>query len=147
MASAQISENAPYGNSEDLGFFGQSRNSIHHFAILMEYGISDDLSIELQGIYERAGVQGGVYHFPVLAKYYTTKKLYVLGGPAVDFFLNETSGQPLPSRISGVLGAGYDVKENLFLQLQGDFTIQEFNKKSNVFSRPNTLTVTSGFKF
>ncbi|MGB5819428.1 MAG: hypothetical protein WBG90_08065 [Saonia sp.] len=144
---AQVDENEPFTtSSEDIGFFGESRAKVYHFDLLQEYSLSQQFSVQLQGIYERVGL-GGTYHFPLLGKYYVTKKGYLLGGPAVDFYQNEASGQIRPTRLSGVLGAGYDVKENFFLQAQGDFTIQRFSKKFDRAPRPNMLTLSSGFKF
>lgn len=152
IGSAQKNETDPFTttsidqNTDDIGFIGESLKRVYHFDVLKEYGISEKFGMQLQAIYERT-VAGGTYHFPFVGKYYVTEKGYLLGGPAVDFYLNEVLGQVMPTRLSRVIGAGYDVKENFFLQVQGDFKIKGFNKGFDVAPRPNTLTLTSGLKF
>ncbi|WP_430968969.1 hypothetical protein [Spongiimicrobium sp. 2-473A-2-J] len=145
---AQVRETNPFTTTaDDLGFFGEAIEKVYLFDALQEYSLSEKFRVQLQGIYVRE-LEGGTYHFPLMGKYYLSEKVYVLGGPTLDFFRTAGTGEMRPTGFGTAAGAGYDVNKNFFIQAQGDFKVKRFNTEFDKAPRPNSmLTITSGFKF
>jgi Outer membrane protein beta-barrel domain len=143
------------GGLNVANFIGDvSNNAIRtgvHAGLVAEFVISDKFSIQPELLYSGQGFTntGGVgferskfdyINLPVLAKFYLTKQLTLETGPQIGFLVsaknrtnitNLTIGDQKTVDLGLNLGAGFELKNNVFFQARYNLGLSNINNSSN----------------
>jgi Outer membrane protein beta-barrel domain len=126
------------------------RTSVH-FGLVTEFIISDKFSLQPELLYSGQGLTntGGLgynrskfdyINLPILAKFYLTKQLSLETGPQIGFLISAKSRTNVSNLSIGNqkkvdfglnLGAGYELKNNVFFQARYNLGLTNINDSSN----------------
>lgn len=120
-----------------------------HKSFMMQYGVTNSLKLELKGFYDTY-ILSERFRSSVLAKVYINEKLYLLSGLETEVATEKTGVEQTPYRLGFIAGAGYDVSENLIIELKSNVQLN----KSNIgafgetqVTMPSVYTIGSKWKF
>jgi len=120
-----------------------------HKSFMVQYGVSKSFQLELQGFYDTY-ILSERFRSSVLAKVYMNKRLYLLGGLETGIATENAGVAQTPYRLGFIAGAGYDVSENLMIELKSNVQLN----KSNIgalgetqVTMPSVYTIGSKWKF
>ena len=120
-----------------------------HSSFLVQYGFSESAQLELQGFYDTYLLTNR-FRTSLLGKIYLDEKAYLLSGFDTEIEISKYGNKPVPPRLGFVNGVGYDVKDNLMLEVKSNLQLN--NTKMGLFGEsqikmPSVFTIGSKLKF
>lgn len=126
-----------YSKNQNLTITGFSYpiflNEEKHASFLVNYPLSNQLHMELQGFYDTYLVSNR-FRLNLSLKQYLTEKLYVIGGVEIEAGDYKQILPSQPPRIGAVMGFGYDVLNNF--AIEGKFNAQLNNSLMGAYGEP-----------
>lgn len=126
-----------------------SANGDVHKSFMVQYGISRDTQLELQGFYDTYLLTER-FRTSLVGKIYLSNKLYLFSGIEVETATSMNGDYPSPYQLGFVAGTGYDVNENFMIEIKSN--VQLNNANIGVFGEsliemPTVYTIGSKWKF
>lgn len=119
-------------------------NNEMHSAFEVNYKLSEDFELELQGFYDTYRL-ADVFKAPLMIKWNLSDKLYLLSGSEIFIEQDKLRSRPPVLKVYMVNGMGYDINRNMMLEAKHDL---HFNKSNfGVYSVPNLFSLTGKYRF
>lgn len=143
------------------GATGTTAKMTFHIGGLLEYKASDKFAIQPELVYSNQGCKfdGGsldltYINIPVMAKYYVGETFNIQAGPQIGLLMSaKSAGVDVKEGYNTTdfglnLGAGYDLNENMMLDLRYNMGLSAVNKDtSEETGKNNVISVSFGYKF
>ncbi len=143
------------------GATGTSAKTTFHIGGLLEFKASDKFAIQPELVYSNQGCTytGGsidltYINIPVMAKYYVGETFNIQAGPQIGLLMSAKEGgadvkDGYNTTDFGLnLGAGYDLNENMMLDLRYNMGMSALNKDTTYETyKNNVISVSFGYKF
>ncbi|MGB2761456.1 MAG: hypothetical protein WBC58_15965 [Maribacter stanieri] len=134
VSKGQVKENPPISNlpSSLIGLsitghaYPDSAFGDVHKSLLVQYGLSKSTKIELQGFYDTYLLTER-FRSSLLAKVYLSERLYVIGGLEAEVATENAGIGSTPYRLGFVAGLGYDVDQNLMIEVKANIQLNDPN--------------------
>ena len=134
---AQKIEDPPTTNSSSFTSLSIAGNSYpiflnreEHSSFTINYGISKQALLELQGFYNTYLLTNRV-RTSLTGKVYLNDKLHLFSGLDLELEASKYGRPPQPYRLGSLMGAGYDVNDNLMFEAKSN--IQLNNSKMGLY--------------
>jgi hypothetical protein len=143
------------------GATGSSSKTTFHIGGLLEFKASDKFAIQPELVYSNQGCTypgGGIdltyINIPVMAKYYVAETFNIQAGPQIGLLMSaKLNGADYKELCNSTdfglnLGAGYDLNENMMLDLRYNMGMSVINKDTAAGTyKNNVISVSFGYKF
>jgi len=132
------------GNAYPISALGEL-----HKSFLLKYVLSTATQVELQGFYDTYTITER-FRSSLLGKVYINEKLYLFSGLEAEVATENTGLNTLPYRFGFFVGAGYDISNDLTLEMKSNIQLQESNIGSygeTEINMPAIHTISAKWKF